>query len=795
MLTSRWRKILGDLSINKMRTFYVILAISIGVFGFSVVINSYSILMREMDKNYMDTNPASAILYTDTLRNSYIQKIEELPYIKDAEADNEIIGRVRIGNSEWKDIWLFVINDFSNVKTDIFTPETGKAIPTEGEILLERKALSIAKAKVGDSLNVSIPDGKITTLKLTGTVHAPGLPPAWMEGCAYGYITPETLKLLGGNISNGHRLKITVSDNPMDKQHIKACAYNLKSNLEKDGYKVNRIDIPKPGKHPHATQMAALLMLMETFGILSLLLSGVLVANMVSAILEQQTRQIGIMKAIGASSRQIIGLYQGMVIVFSVIAMAISIPLGIFAGRGYAWLAAAILNFDIFSNHIPTYVFILEGSVGLLVPMLTAAVPIIKGSRITAYESINNYGISLDKYTRESYKPSSILRFLPRPFILSIRNTFRRKGRLIFSLLVMALGGMGFIVAMNVYASMYSTVDAKVNSTSYDISVTFCHPESVPKINSAINNIPGITKTEVWNGVNASRVYMDKTCGESFNIIAPPANTKLMSAQPLYSGRWLKPEDENAIVINQRLLSNEPDIKIGSTIKVRINQIDTQFKVIGVSRELLGVPTAYANSEYLSKLLKNQGLAKNLMIVTQDSNPSSSSDISKLIEKSLVDGGLNVSSLTTIADYRKSLVDHMFVIATFLIVMSLLVVLVGGLGLATTISINVLERTKEIGIMRSIGATGYSMTGIIVLEGIIIGLLSWCLAAILSVPVSRIVAYKFGMVFFESPLVFAPSFRGYAIWFAIVIVFAALASFSPSWKAAKMPVKNAIAYD
>lgn len=795
MFTTRWRKLLGDFSINRTRTIFVILAICIGVFGISVVANSYSILLREMDKNYMNTNPASATLWTSPLSDADIQNITDLSYVKDAEKREKVVGRVQVGTNEWKDIWLFVINDFNDIRLDTFIPEKGKVSPDKGEILLERKALSIARAEIGQTLNIKIPDGEITPLSLAGTVHAPGLAPAWMEGYAYGYITQDTFKLLGG-VSSNTELRILVSGNAMNKQHIKDSAYLLKESLEKDGIKVTHIEIPRPGKHPHYDQMATLLFLMEIFGLLALILSGVLVANMITAIMDQQTRQIGIMKAIGASSLQISSLYQGMVILLALTAMLFSIPLGIFAGRGYAWIAAGLLNFNVYSYTIPNYIFVFEFAVGLLVPILTTAYPIIKGGRVTVREAINDYGINQDKYAGKQIDTSAkISKVIPRPFLLSLRNTFRRRGRLIFTMLVMAVGGTGFIVAMNIYASMYNTVDAKIDSIFYDIQVAFDQPQQAKILESTISQISGVAKVEAWAGASASRVYNDGTSGNSFSIIAPPTSTKLMSTPPLYEGRWLLNNDMNALVINQRLLSNEPDIKIGDEMLLRINQIDTKWKVVGISKELMGQPAAYVNSEYLSRVLKNVSLARNAVIVTNTHSSTSQSEVANLIEQRMYEKGIHVNSLIKIDDYRKAIEDHLLIIATFLIIMSILVVIVGGLGLATTISINTLERTREIGIMRAIGASTYSITGIIVIEGIIIGIISWFVSIALSWPLSKFVSYNFGMIFFESPLEFAASIPGFIIWLIIVIVFAALASFYPSMKASHMPVRNALSYE
>lgn len=795
MAKVRWRKLLRDLSINKTRTIFVILAIFIGVFGISVVANSYSILEREMDKNYMNTTPASASLLTTTIDKETLEKIAALPYIDTAELRLKAEGRVQVGDNSWKDIWLFVVNDFNALSLDTFSAEEGKAVPDKGEILFERKALSLAKAQLGQSINIKIPNNKAQNLKLSGTVHAPGLAPSWMEGFAYGFITKDTYELLGG-ASNTTELKILVSENTMNKQHIKDCVYNLKDFLEANNVKVVHIEIPTPGRHPHYTQMAALLFLMEIFGLLALVLSGVLVANIISAILEQQTRQIGIMKAIGASTKQIALLYTFMVLLLSTVAMALALPLGIYAGRGYASVAAGLLNFNIYNDTTPPVIILLEVVVGLLVPILTAAYPISKGSRITVREAITDYGISQQKYTgKSSTKSFKMPKFIPRPLLLSLRNTFRRRGRFLFTMLVMAVGGTGFIVAMNIYASMYNTVEDKINSIFYDIQVTFDSPQQGQKIIETAANLPDVSKIEAWGGIGGTRVYTDGTQGNFFGIIAPPSDTELMAAPPLYEGRWLDKNDTNALVINQRLLSTEPDIKVGDEITLNINQNDSIWKVIGISKELIGQPCAYTNSEYLSKLIGKQGIASGAVVVTKNRDLKSQEKVAEIIEKTFADNGLSVKSLIKIDDYRISIENHLLIIATFLIIMSLLVVLVGGLGLATTISINAMERTREIGIMRTVGASTHSLTGIIVSEGIIVGLISWFVSLILAWPLSSFVSYNFGMIFFEAPLEFKASGLGFVIWLLIVMAFAALASFYPSRKATQIPVRNALSYE
>lgn len=795
MLTTRIHKLLGDLSVNKLRTSFVILAIFLGCFGFSVVANSYAILMREMDRNYMNTNPASATLWTEPISEQMLQKIADLPYIKDAGTTEKVVGRIAVGENEWKDIWLFVVPDFQDVKIDAFFPEEGKVIPATGEILLERKALSIANAEVGQSVNVKVPGGVVTALSLTGTVHAPGLAPAWMEGYAYGYITPETLKLLGGT-THKTALKIIADGDTLRKEQNRETAYRLKEFLQSQGINTLQIEVPLPGRHPHYSQMATLLFLMEAFGLLALGLSGVLTANLISFLVEQQKRQIGIMKAIGASSMQIAGLYQSMVLVLSAVALAVVIPCGIYAGRGYARVASTILNFNIISNNIPHYIIMLEVAVGLIVPFATAAFPIHRGSRTTVREAIQDYGIRQEKFSgKDTDRALRLTAMLPRPFMLSLRNTLRRKGRLAFTIIVMAVGGTGFLLAMNIYASMYNTVDAKMASIEYDIQIVFTNPLPEAEVQGMISSQTGVLAAETWGGARASIVYDDGMAGDSFGVIAPASYTAMMSPPPLYSGRWLAQDDTNSVVINQQLLAKEPGVKVGDEILLRINGRDVEWRIIGISKELIGLPTAYVNENYLTQLLGLDGYVNNAIVVTDAVGAEDLAAIAANLEEKLSEKGYEVRSLVQVDEYREALEDHLVIIASLLIMMSVLVGIVGGLGLATTVSINVMERTKEIGVMRAIGASTCVINGINVIEGMLIGAFSWIISTLVSWPLSQYISNKFGMIFFEAPLEFAVSGWGLVLWLAFVLGFAALASYSPSRKAVQLQVREALIYE
>jgi putative ABC transport system permease protein len=107
----------------------------------------------------------------------------------------------------------------------------------------------------------------------------------------------------------------------------------------------------------------------------------------------------------------------------------------------------------------------------------------------------------------------------------------------------------------------------------------------------------------------------------------------------------------------------------------------------------------------------------------------------------------------------------------------------------------VLERTREIGVMRAIGASNASVRQIFIVEGNIIGILSWVLGVILAYPVSKLLSDAVGRQFLSTPLDYTFSMSGVLIWLVVVIVLSALASFLPAWNASRLTVREVLAYE
>lgn len=798
----RWRKIVRDLWTNEMRTLMAILAISIGVFGMGSIMSAYAILTREIDANFMGTSPASAKLYVEGADRELAAAVAKLPDVAAADVRRGIRARLQLGPYEWGPVKLFVIDDFNDLRVSTFTPEVGDWPPADGTILIERSSISVSKMQPGDEIVIKTPNGQARALRVSGILHDPAQAPGWQDGIEYGYISVNTLKWLG-EANTFNELHILVAENAMDESHNSDVAYQVRDFVEARGYTVSAVTVPTPGKHPHTDQMDSLLFLLEAFGILALILSGVLVAIIISALLTQQIRQIGAMKAIGARTYQIAGIYFGMVLIFGIGALVIGIPLSIAFGRAYAEFTATLLNFNITSNAIPPWVFAIQIAVGLTVPLLAAAVPIFKGSQITVQEAISDYGVGRGQFgTNAIDNLVTNVRGLSRPFLLSLRNTFRRRVRLVLVVGILAIGGAAFMSAININRSWLNTLDLAFQARRYDVKVDFAEPYPAAYAEETITAVPGVVGVESWNQAVVVQEPADGSDGIRFNLTAVPPDTGMI-AFPIIEGRWLRPDDTNALVINHELFyDHDANIQPGDTVTLRINGKPIAWQVVGVVREIgaprrdLGIPaSAYVSLDHFNQVTGTTDTTTTVRIQTAEHSAAALKEMSQKLERQFDAAGLRRLDLQAGTTRWRILEEHLVVIMVFLLLMAILVAAVGGLALASMVSISVMERSREIGIMRAIGASTGAVLRVIMAEGLVIGLLSWVAAVLLARPLSVTLGNFAGWLFIRSDLAHVFPLEALLVWLVLIIVISVAASIYPAWTAARLTVHEVVAYE
>ena len=445
---------------------------AVGIAGFSTVLSAYAILTRELNDGYLASQPASFTLWTNEVDDALLRDVSAGPEVGVAEARRTVSGRIKTGPLTWRNLQVFVIPDFSASRVSRVAREQGAWPPGRGEVLLERDALQVARAKVGDVVTVKTMGGTEQALRVVGSVHDVGQAQARMENAVYAYVTPETLGLLGEEVFFD-QMKVLVAGDSLDPAHVRRVAAQVEERLVSRGHPVRRREVPTPGAHPHAAIMGLLLLAMSSFGLFALLLSGILVVNLLTALLASQARQIGVMKAVGGTRRQVAAVYLVQALALGAAALIVSLPIGLVGSRALCVYMAGFLNFDVTSFRVPAWVYLLEIVVGLLVPVLAASRPVWKASALSVREALSDVGVSQTVFGATAFdRAIGRIGGQSRPLLLALRNGFRRRARLASTLVTLAAGGLAFVTALTVRASLVATLDRLFDSMRFDVTLS-----------------------------------------------------------------------------------------------------------------------------------------------------------------------------------------------------------------------------------------------------------------------------------------------------------------------------------
>lgn len=797
-MKTRFNKVTRDLTGDYRKNMLLVFAIAIGVFGIGTILGSYSVIKREMAQNYASTHPASATIEIDGgLSKEIVNEIKMHPGVKLAERHATIIARMQVG-IRWYPILLFVIDDYKNKKTNKPGYVSGAREPVEGTILVERSAYTMMEEKEGGEIIVKTSNGLPTKIRITGTVHDPGLAPAWQEQAGYGYITMSTLSLLG-ETPNFDQLRIAVNRDTLSRDHISRVAQEVASLLEKNKYEVHEIQVPPPGKHPHQSQMSAVMNIFIIFSFLVLILGSILVSTSMGTLMLKEIRQIAVMKTVGARTSQITVIYFTMVLILCLLAVAITIPASQLVASAFSEQLARLLNLEIRNSTIPLWVPLVQTGSGILIPLIAASVPVLRGSRISIKKALDHYGANQNPGTGRWI--TTLSGYISNRIVtLAVRNVFRQRSRLLMTLGLLAAGGAMFMTALNVSEAWKNNLSRIYTQRGYDLEVRLSDGIEDTSILYKIKLIDGVTIVEGWSFASTSiadtgkfeitQTYPDKGHG-SFSVQAMPIPTKLLSPE-VVEGRWLNSPLANELVLNQ---SSRRGYRLGDQIALMIDDKPTHWEIVGFTEDVGSPALAYVSIDAFARIAPANKGFRMLRIAYAERSKEYAYRKNKEVEELLEKEHISVSSIIPVWVLRNAIAAHMKVLVNSLIAMSIMMASVGILGLMSTMSMNVIERTREIGVMRTIGATPSKVNKLIVLEGLIIGGMSLFGAVALSLVLSTYLGRVIGDMAFRTPLTLSVSWPALIGWIILVGMGSYVATLRPARRANKITIRQALSFE
>ena len=800
----RWQKVLSDLRGNLGRTVLVIASIAVGLFAFGVIATLYFVIREDMRDGYVAVQPANIRLRTSLIDDEMIASISELPGVANTQGARLLNLRMQTAADQWTTIELHSQPDFATSPINQLTLTEGSLDISKGQILIERYKLDDTGAELGDLVVIEKPDGQLRTLEVAGVVSdqtngAFSGAGGFFLSPVQGYVSSDTLNWLGLPLPDWYdTLYLTVSGDGTDEDHIQSIADQVSQELEDRDVTVNSVATRRSDDHPNSPYVNAISGVLLLLGIFIVFLSAFLITNTLQALLQQQVEQIGIMKTVGARRTQITAIYMMLILAFGILAFLLAVPLTSWVSFQLMGFLVLQLNFDLLGFRIVPVVLILQALIAVLVPQVAAFIPIWRGSRLSVQEALSGVRQGSTKVRKSGSRGLVRFKLLSRPLLISLRNTFRSKGRMVLTLITLSLGGALFISTFNVQLSMANYIDQISQYFIGDLNVTMAFPYRVKKIETLLSPLDEITHVEGWMTARSELIRPDGSTADSVQLLAPPGGSQLVNPK-LLSGRWLQPGDQNAIVLNELFLSKFPELQTGDTLRLQVNGDETEWIVVGFY-QFAGRSAgymAYTNAEYLSALVGMPGQAVLFRMVAADPNLTISEQeaLGIKVQNLLEARGIQIAEVEAGLSVSQTAADGFSILTAFLLFMAVLAAVVGSIGLAGTMSINVMERTREIGIMRAIGSSNGILMMMVIIEGYLIGIISWALGSLLAFPITNLMSNAISVALFEASTSITYTATGFLIWFVVVSLLSIGASVLPARKAANLTIREVLAYE
>ncbi|MDF1512500.1 MAG: hypothetical protein P1S60_01700, partial [Anaerolineae bacterium] len=278
VLKPRWSKVLSDLWDSKLRTVLVVASITVGVFSIGMIISAYVILAEDVDRSYASASPVNVEIWTDPFYKDFIHIIERVPGVAIVEG-RQISGiRTSVDGSEWQNMNLIAIEDFENMKINQLATLAGTQYPRHRELLVSMDILANSGYRVGDLVQVELPNGITHDLPLVGIVGDQVTNAGDFTAGPSVYITLDSLAALDMP-SYYNRLFVKVQGTGGDENEIQTIAHAVEDKIEHNHRQVYRTDITVSDKHPLRSLILAVLGLLGALGGLITFLSGSLIIN------------------------------------------------------------------------------------------------------------------------------------------------------------------------------------------------------------------------------------------------------------------------------------------------------------------------------------------------------------------------------------------------------------------------------------------------------------------------------------------------------------------------------------
>jgi putative ABC transport system permease protein len=799
-----WIKIWFDLWRHKSRTLLSVLSIAAGVFAVGAIFGMVDQLLSNMDAAHRAVAPSHInIILRNYVDGAIVADLKELQGIQEIDPLNQITVRYKVGaNDEWE-LGTLVQRDYENQVFDIVTLKEGDWA-ADGKINIERLSSQYYGLDLGEGVIFNINGGE-RSFELNGKIRHPFVQPPVFGGQAHFFTDAKGMKEFG--IPEGFYGQLLVRVDEYSLERSKEIATDIRSELGRRGIAVAVTLYQEPERHWGRMFVEGINAVLQVMAVVALLLSVILVFNTMTALITQQIDQIGILKSIGGRSLTIMGVYFAEVLVLGLLALLIALPSGaLFAFLMSQWLLN-LFNIDYDTFAISQNAVTIQVFAALVAPFIAALPPILRGARMTVREAIATYGLGADYggswIDRQIEKFASL--FLSSLFAVSLGNMFRRKGRLALTVFALTIAGVMFLMVMTLISSTNLTLDNEQSRRAYDIRIGFTNSQPAATVLPLMEGEEGVTYAELWYSRNAALLRtgerLEDSAGLGVQLIGIPSDTT-MYRPVITSGRWLEAGDDGNLIVISQETADRNGLRVGDMVTLDLGDLgSSDWQVIGAYRIVYGggfaVEPIYAPIQAVESVADVTDAGTQILVQADNASTlANATALAKSLNDRLEANDIGIDFYTTVVTLEeRDYVNNQFasVIST-LFGLAMIAATVGAIGLAGALAISVVERTREIGVMRATGAKSGVISALYLMEGALHGLISWVIAVPVAYLLSQPLARALGQRMLELDLDYAFNLPAVFIWLGIVMLFSVSASFWPTRMAARVRVRENLSY-
>ncbi len=743
MVSALLKKSFNDLKKRKARTVFTIITIALAVSALSMFA-VMPLIDQGMEHEVEDSKLHNFRLFVNDLviNDTQLHELNDLDNINSVELKSVFYTRMYIG-SRRNDALIIGVNDFNDQTVNVVILDSGR-IPAANQLLSDssNSRYDLYNGESGDNARIYDHQGGVQNLKISGKGHTLKYTVYPTYGVAVFYANMNTLHALSNTTG------INILEFDLDKtgetdveNTIKATETYLEHNTAFTAF-TDLPEIREEGDYPGKQEGRDFANFFYILTIITVFCSVFLISNTMHTIMTEQRRELAQMKAVGATKLQVMKGYLTTSLIMGGTGACIGGMLGVFIAYGLALnLANNFYGISLgFSIYLPTVLISILIGIGITIAATLPA--LYRGLRTTAREGMQDSGLTASYGNSKIDRALMKINFLPSSSQMGIRNITRKKGRSISTSLQVALAVGMFLAVVTFGHSISVMVEEEWDNLTFDILVAQSGEGGkylTEDMRSVLEEIDGVSIAEpiVGTGIklkeNGLIVYGYQYNTVGFNIDGT-----------VYKGRWYTKEEQQnnaTVVVLSKTIAELENIDVGDTIDIAMATGLYQFKVIGLCKSQMnnGMSCYMPINTIQDKMLMGDKI-NGFVIKTTSRDHDDIDRVSTSIEDELLARGYVTECLIKYVAEEQNQQGNAQLI-DLMIMVGALIILITMVGLMSTLTMNVVERTKEIGIMRCVGSSSRSVRAVFATEGLMLSLIGWGIGIPVGYAIARLLNY------------------------------------------------------